>query len=377
MTVESAASRVVFLVAHLTGSGHLARTLAIARAVKAAGGAPTVLSGGAPAPHLDARGVDLVQLPPVSVSDLDYAALRDDRGRPVDDAHMARRRAAILDALERLRPDRLVVETFPFGRRMLAEEFEAALERAVAMGARAFCSVRDIPEPPRRPDRFAEAARRLARFDMSVLSHGDPALLPFSAGWRETDSITGRLRATGYVSDPAPPPCGDPDEALVAVGGGALGRAMLETAVEAARRGDRPWRLRVGGRDAAEEAARLTALARGAPVIAEPAAPDYRARLGAAAASLSLCGCNTASDLLAAGTPAVLCPMTEGREREQAIRAVALARRAQFDLLPDPTDAEAMARMVEEAARRGRETRDPPVDLDGAATSARALLEPS
>lgn len=47
--------------------------------------------------------------------------------------------------------------------------------------------------------------------------------------------------------------------------------------------------------------------------------------LYSAAASLSLCGYNTALDILQAGTPAVFIPFDEGGEVEQGLRAKALA----------------------------------------------------
>lgn len=135
----------------------------------------------------------------------------------------------------------------------------------------------------------------------------------------------------------------------------------------------RIWRLRVGGADAAAEALRLTALAGDAPVIAEPAGPDYRARLGAAACSVSLLGYNTATDILTAGVPAVVLPMQEGGEKEQKIRAAAFARLPGISMLETP-DPVALGRAVREAIG----SYGPPpglVDLNGAKTAARIILE--
>ncbi|MFV0475867.1 MAG: glycosyltransferase, partial [Pikeienuella sp.] len=118
-------------------------------------------------------------------------------------------------------------------------------------------------------------------------------------------------------------------------------------------------------------AARLAALAAGAPVIVEPAAADYRARLAAAACSVSLFGYNTATDLLAAGTPAVIAPMDEGGEREQQIRAAAFAALPGFHLATDP------ARLAETVERAIDAPGPPPglADLSGAEKSARIILD--
>lgn len=367
-------TRVAFLACHLSGSGHLARTLALARGVAAAGAEALVISGGRPLAHLDAAPVRLKQLPPVAVADFDYARLLTGDGAPADAAYMEARADMLAAMLRGFAPEVLVTELFPFGRRILAHEFELALGIARAGAARVFCSVRDIPEPPRKPARAAEAEARLRRWYDAVLVHGDVRLAPFSLGWPQAARIADLLRHTGYVAEPPPSPAGDPAEVLVAEGGGALGRGLLECAAAAARLGARRWRLRVGGADAAAEAARLAALAGDAPIVVEPAAPDYRARLRTCAASVSLLGYNTAVDLLQSGAPAVVAPIGHATEREQRLRAEAFAHLPQFETLDAASlTPEALAAAVERAIRRGRAP-GPAVDLSGVETSARLIL---
>ncbi|TVQ56313.1 MAG: glycosyltransferase [Rhodobacteraceae bacterium] len=365
-------TRVLFLVTHLAGSGHLTRTLALADGVIAAGGAALVVSGGRPLAHLPPSRATLVQAPPLAVAGFDYRRLLTPDGTAADAAWMAARGARIAEAMAAFAPDVLVTELFPFGRRGLAAEFEAAAQAARARGARVVCSVRDIPEPPRKPARVAEAHGRLRRWFDAVLVHGDPRLAPFALGWPGAAEIADLLRFTGYVAAPPPAPAGDPAEVLVAEGGGALGRGLMRAALGAARLVNRPWRLRLGGADAAAAAARMQAEA-GPNGVVEPAAADYRARLGAAAVSVSRFGYNTAVDLLQAGTPAVLVPL-DGAEREQRLRAEAFAGLAQFETLAeDALTPETLAAAVERAAARGRGGRAA-VDLSGVETGARLLL---
>jgi len=59
--------------------------------------------------------------------------------------------------------------------------------------------------------------------------------------------------------------------------------------------------------------------------VVEPPTPDFRMLLTGAAASVSMCGYNTALDVLQAGVPAVLIPFDDGGEVEQGLRADALA----------------------------------------------------
>jgi predicted glycosyltransferase len=311
-------TRVALLVTHLMGSGHLVRILAIARALKAAGAAPVVLSGGRPLPWLDTGGVEMVQLPPLTARVGDYRTLRLPDGTPADSLYLDRRRDALRATLRALAPHGLVTELWPFGRRVLTAEFLAALDAA---DAPALCSLRDVPEPPSRPERVTEALAHAERF-AAVLVHGDPAILPLSASWPAEAALGDRLRYTGYVTTTPPAPIPQGNTALVAVGGGAVGRPLLTLAAEVARRSTLDWHLLVGGIDAEAEAARLRALG---PVKAEPVRADYRALLQGAAVSVSLAGYNTAVDVALAGIPALLVPMVESGEQEQMIRAAAFA----------------------------------------------------
>ena len=59
--------KVSIVVTHLWGTGHLARALTLARAYVADGHPTTVISGGMHAPQLDSQGVELIQLPPLTM----------------------------------------------------------------------------------------------------------------------------------------------------------------------------------------------------------------------------------------------------------------------------------------------------------------------
>ena len=67
--------RILIVVTHLLGTGHLARALVLARAFAEAGDKATLVSGGMPVPHLAAEDVDLVQLPPVRSDGTNFARL--------------------------------------------------------------------------------------------------------------------------------------------------------------------------------------------------------------------------------------------------------------------------------------------------------------
>lgn len=368
--------RVALLVTHLMGSGHLVRALALARALAAAGARPLVISGGRPRAHMATGGVEIAQLPPLASDGLDYRNLLRADGRRAEAADYAARRAQVADLVRAAAPQALITELWPFGRRVLSGEFEAAAA-ARPRGARLFASLRDVLEPAGSPERVAQTTARLAAYD-AVLVHGERALLPLSESWPGNGralpaEVEARLIYTGYVADPAPPPADGPGagEILVGAGGGVIGRALLEMAARASALSPRPWRLRVGGADAAAEAARLRALG---PALAEPAAPDYRARLARAAASISLCGYNTAVEVALCETPALFVPMEEGGEQEQLLRARAFARLPGLETarIAELTP-EALAARAEALAAGPR--RAPALRAAGAEVAARAVLD--
>lgn len=321
--------KVLIAVTHLLGTGHLSRALTLARAFAAAGHQVRVVSGGFPAPQLKTDGVDLVQIPPLRSDGVDFSRLMTAEGLQADAAYLASRQDAFCAALTEMQPDILITELYPFGRRKLKAEFLALLDAARALPRRpvVLSSIRDILAPPSKPERAGETAAVIAEFYDAVLVHADPAATTLEASWPVTGDLTAKLRYTGYAAPPAAGP--HPDQAgrgavLVSAGGGSVGTPLYEAALEAAKLiPGTPWRLLVGGTDADKRIAEFAK--RGSPALLEPARPDFRQMLSHAAASVSMCGYNTALDLLQAGTPAVLVPFDAGKEVEQGLRADALA----------------------------------------------------
>lgn len=368
---------VTILVTHLLGTGHLSRALTLARAFAQGGMRPLVVSGGMPAPHLDAAGVEMVALPALRSDGASFTDLLDAEGRPVTPDLMDGRRAAILAALAAAPPDVLVTELFPFGRRMLRQEFLAALAAAGAMPRRplVLSSVRDILAPPSTPKKAEQAEGWLAHYD-AVLVHSDAEVVPLEASWPVTPPVAAKLRYTGFIAPPLPPAShGAEGEILVTAGGGPVGRKLFDVAIGAARLGGRRWRLLVGGGDSAAVCARLNAAAAGAPVTAEPARSDYRALLSGAAAAVGQCGYNTAIDWLQAGVPGVFVPFAEGGEVEQTLRAASLSSRYGYGVVAeDDLTPARLAGAVESALLRGR-PRASELNFDGAERTVRIVAD--
>lgn len=372
--------KVMIVVTHLLGSGHLSRALVLARAFEATGHAVVLVSGGMPAPQLDTSGLTLVQLAPLRSDGVNFTQLLDESGTLASTALMDARRDLLLWRLRAEAPDVLITELFPFGRRVLATEFTALLHASLTLEPRplVFASLRDILAPPSKPAKADVTQALVSEFYDGVLVHADPDLTPLEASWPVTDALAAKLRYTGFVAPPAAgahPEAAGSGEVIVSAGGGNVGLPLFEAALEAARQDPaRHWRLLVGGSEAARSVPELATLAPSNATV-EPARKDFRQMLHHAAASVSMCGYNTALDVLQAGTPAVFVPFDAGNEREQGLRAAALSKRDGIEVL---RAAEVTAERLLERVRRAEAAprrRAAGLGMDGAAETVRIVEE--
>jgi len=365
--------KVMITVTHLLGTGHLSRALTLARAFDAAGHEALVVSGGRPAPHLHPGHLGWLQLPPLASDGTDFTRLLTDGGGEADAVYLEARRIALRHALTGFAPDILITELYPFGRRALAGEFLSLLETAQDQTPRpvVLSSIRDILAPPSKPSKAGRAEEIVTRLYDAVLVHSDRYATRLEQSWPVTPALADKLRYTGYVAPPAPVPHPQglgAGEVLVSAGGGAVGGPLFRATLEAARlRPALHWRLLVGGSDPAL----LTELQAMAPANAtvEAARPEFRQMLPHSAASVSMCGYNTAMDLLQTGTPAVLIPFDAGKEEEQSLRAESLARLPAVEVLRSADlTAPALVAALDRALAAGPR-RDSGLKFDGAAQS--------
>ena len=322
--------RVMFVVTHLLGTGHLSRVSTLAQAFHAAGHPTLIVSGGRPAKHLEPSGVGFAQLPPLQSDGVNFTRLLADDGSLASNAYLSVRKQLLLAEYDAFSPDILITELFPFGRRNLRDEFTALLAHKSDQTL-ALCSVRDILAPPSKPEKALFAKELIKAHYKAVLVHGDQAVTPLSESWPVDDDLEPFLRYTGFVAKNEVPAANLRSGILVSTGGGNVGEKVFETCIDAARAlSDIEWTLLVGGSDQRREA-----FAKVAPrnVSVEPLRNDFRELLAGSVASVSLAGYNTALDLLQSGTPSVLIPFDDGDEVEQTIRARALSKLAAFTML--------------------------------------------
>lgn len=366
--------RLLFYIQHLLGIGHVVRGGRIAAALAAGPFDVTVVVGGLLPGGLDFGDAAVVCLPPVKAGPGGFADLVAPDGRVFGKAERAARRDLLLACFDRIAPDVLLVETFPFGRRQMRFELLPLLDRARACPGQPLVvsSVRDIVQENRKAGRDEEAVGYLDRyFDLAIV-HGDPALTPFEASFRLAGRLGDKLAYSGLVG-----PAGrgalpsERSDVIVSAGGGAVGAALLHCALAArplSRLSNASW-LFVTGPNTPEAKGFDT----GPGVTVRTFVPDLASRFRSAQLSISQAGYNTIADLLSApGCRIVLVPHAARGETEQARRASLLAERhLAVTLDEDQLDPGAMATAI------GRALDLPPrpkaLDLDGAAETCRII----
>ena len=372
---------VLFYVQHLLGIGHVRRSFRLADALGREGIEVTLVCGGEPPPGpICAGAARIVQLAPIRARDATFKELVGPEGRPIDDDLRKSRRETLLATLAAARPGAVLIEAFPFGRRAFRFEIEPLIEaaRSHRPRPRILCSVRDVVVVPDDASRHREIVDRVrADFDF-VLVHGDPAFIRLDASFSAAPEIADRLVYTGYIGDPAPVDGGDDtvgaDEVLVSVGGGAVGGALLSTALEARRHGclaDLNWHLFAGPNLPEQTFATLAGdLPEG--VVLERYRREFPHMLQHCRVSVSQAGYNTVLDILAARARAVVVPFSSERETEQRLRAERLAASGVLELMPEARLSPArLARAIQRASEREPATFT--VDMDGASRSARLI----
>jgi predicted glycosyltransferase len=376
--VNESPRKIFFYVQHLLGIGHLARASRIASAAARHGLDITVVTGGVPVDGFPAPELRHIALPAIASGDAGFSGLVDSAGKPVDATFEAMRRRALLDAFRQTKPDVVVIEAFPFGRRQVRFELLPLLDEITAMPRRPLvaCSLRDILQSRTKPGRDEESVTLVERYFDRVLVHGDPDFVRLEETFPLATGIAGRIVYTGMVSASPPAPPGERFDVIVSAGGGAVGSGLIKAAAQAAHRlpKDLRWAL-ISGPNLPQPD--YDEIARDMPANAElfRFRRDFASLLTAARVSISQAGYNTVCDILRAGCGSVLVPFTTGGETEQRVRAERLEARGLASVVAEETlTVEEMTEAIAAQLSAGRKP-DHGLDLEGADRTAEILRD--
>lgn len=374
----------LFYCQHSLGIGHLTRSFALCRPL--ARHFHVVFLNGGPIPEaVPVPGdISIIHLPPLGMDD-GHTVISRDGATSVADAQ-ARRRGLILQAVAEFRPDVLLVELFPFGRKKFAGEILAMIRaaRKANAGLRTVCSLRDILVHAR-PDQVKHdnRARWLTdRYFDAVLVHADPALARLEDTFHPSRPLRTPVHYTGLVvpQRATAAPVARGSHVLVSAGGGIVGAPLFNAVLDAhdwlAQRG-RAIALRLVAGPFLPEADWQALQQRCAGKIGVELVrqvSDLALEMRRAAGSVSQCGYNTALDVIVSGVPALMLPYAAKGETEQTDRATRLAalgvvRAAALAELSTALLAEALAALPAfEPARAA-------IALDGADRSAATIAQ--
>jgi predicted glycosyltransferase len=281
--------------------------------------------------------VEIIDLPPLGLNTTGQIISRDPN-RTVDEARDIRRKM-ILETFNSLKPEIVLIELFPFGRKKFKDELLPMLDQSTRAGtARSLvvCSLRDILVG-RREDQIKhdERASELAnRYFDSILVHSDQNFARLEESFHAYSKLIPPVHYTGYVS-PARDSINQSNahrqrRVVVSAGGGLVGYSLLRTALDAhalLEDDDLEMRIIAGPFLPDDDWHLLLAAAKGRKGIQLiKAVPDLCEEMRTAAASVSQCGYNTTLDILQSGVSALVVPFGDGGENEQMQRAERLER---------------------------------------------------
>lgn len=329
MTQTPAQPRVFFYVQHLLGIGHLARASRVAEALVADGFDVTIVTGGTPVAGFPGPNIRHVALPTIASGDAGFSGLVDDQGNAIDDAFKQRRRDLLLAAYDTCKPDIVITEAFPFGRRQVRFELIPLLDavHATHPRPRVVCSLRDILQERAKPGRDQESIDLVEKYYDQVMVHGDPAFVRLQETFAPADRISDKIAYSGLVAAPPPAPVADRFDVVVSAGGGAVGIDLVRAASDAARRlpTSVSWCLITGPNLPQSD---FNSVIASAPpnVSVVRFRKDFPGLIANARLSISQAGYNTVCDVLRAGCRCLLVPFATGGETEQSQRALRLMK---------------------------------------------------
>jgi predicted glycosyltransferase len=315
----------LFYCQHAMGMGHLVRSLALADALSQSFRV-VLLNGGELPSHLSLpQTIDIINLPPLRFADGQLISC-DDRYSVVQAQHA--RIDRILSSFRQLRPEVLLTELYPFGRKKFEFELLPLLEEAKTSSL-IVCSLRDILVSGRRDQQKHEqrVAATANRWFDAILVHSDPGFARLEESFHPR--LSPSVHHTGFIVSNrrglSRDRSGD-GPVVVSAGGGHYGFQLLSLAIEAhALLSDtEPFTMKVVAGPFLPEAQwkdLCVAVDGRRGVTLVRSVPDLYSELSQARASVSQCGYNTAMEVIQAQVPALVVPFADGAEDEQLKRA--------------------------------------------------------
>jgi predicted glycosyltransferase len=379
--------KLMYYCQHVLGMGHFVRSVEIIRALTPF--EVYFLNGGEMVPGFDPPPeVEVINLPPIK-SDSEFREIRAvDSSTSLDEIKEIRKKR-ILGEFERVRPELLVIELFPFGRLKFDFELIPLLELARAGGrTKVVCSLRDILVSKREQRQFEEDACRIVNqyFDL-ILIHSDPRFHRLEETFPRAGDLKCPIRYTGFVAQPVADheSLQDSDlekDILVSIGGGRVGVELIDCAMDAsALIADKaPHRMSIftGPYLADSEFGRLEAkIAGNRRVKLQRYTTEFVSSMRAADLSMSMAGYNTCMNIIVTGTRAIVYPFSGNNNQEQTIRAKKLRELGLVEVIEqgELRPATLADKILAQLTKPKPMTKPGLLDLNGATNTVAALID--
>ena len=345
--------RVMFYCQHVLGMGHLIRSAEIARILARDFSVLFVTGGEIPEGFRFPANADVLQLIPLRCS-ADFSDLQlCDLSWDLDETK-AIRRELLLQAFGKFRPDVLITELFPFGRKQFSFELLPLLMRAQSRAAKTMIvsSIRDILVHRKDQEQYEERVCKIVNslYDL-ILVHGDERFHTLAETFSRVSDLQCPVAYTGYVvqrSEADAAKCGgispEKHRPIIAVSNGSglcpNGHRLLESVLRVAplleNRIPHEFHIFAGPLmpenvfEALDRTARLSH-----NVTLSRYTPDLAGFLRRADMSISMAGYNTVMDILSTGVRSLVYPATGNGDDEQSVRALNLASKGVLRVLTE------------------------------------------
>ena len=317
---------------HSEGIGKILYCLALAKALSRQF-RPVVLNSGAlPRGVTAPAGVDVVQLP--AYEHTPTASIVNIRGDQQQQPVNTARRDFILEKYAELKPEMVLIDTFPLGDSSAEDELLPLLEQirnSSGGSPRVVCCVQDIPSrmgsySQKRDDK---TARLLERFYDMVLVHTDPSFSRLEEYFQPVNTLSTPVYHTGFllpgqISRPATG--ARENRLLVSAGGGVTGGPLFRAAIESHRllwdAEHLPMTIITGPNLPEHEWSELHWLTRGLQAVTiKRSVPNLGSEMSKVRWSVSQCGYGAATEAVASRVSALFVPSAGRRNGEQTDRA--------------------------------------------------------
>ena len=368
---------------HVLGVGHFHRSLEVCKALSDQHEVTMIVGG--PAIELEEPDIRLFQLPGLKM-DEQFSGLIPCSQLPLETVKR-RRCDLLLEFIATYRPDCVIIELYPLGRKNFRFELDPLLSLLSETGCPVFCSLRDIlVEKVEGQKKFEErAVETLNTYFTGLLVHADASLVRLEETFHRTDDIRAGIHYTGFIS-PRPSPGArstirsrlniEQSTPLIvaSIGSGSVGFELLTAVIEAVQQ------LKTNGHsimlqlfagpylDDDRYDQLLTFCS--SSIRVQRFSKSFVNWLAAADVSISMAGYNTSMNVLAAGTPSLMYPFNQNQEQRMRIERLCethdITLVEQADLVPAK-----LSELIRMKCKRARFVCR--VNLDGARKTAEII----